>query len=185
MKYFQLSKTLFLTSSIVIAGWFLYTRHNTVSNIITMPDSFAEQVTITQFDRHGIITETLSTPYITQYNKMAKLNKPSLLFYIPSKQPWQLTSTFAHYYEQHIQFQDNVILYQSSDSHHPAFILKTDRLDYFPKQGIINTRSPVHFIQSGTQIHSNGMQFNIDKAQLTLLSKMEGFINATETIATN
>ncbi len=145
-------------------------------------DSFAEDVSMLQFQKDGQPRELLQSPQLTHYpqNDLTNIHAPIITYYAPNHTKWILTSLYAQSRAEHtiIQLWEQTTLRQvgSKDKRKQTTLL-TQSLTYFPQQNLVQTPLSVTLLQPGTKITALGMRAYLTQEYVQLLSATHGVYN--------
>ncbi|WP_367607142.1 LPS export ABC transporter periplasmic protein LptC [Legionella sp. W05-934-2] len=180
-----ITRASWLIITLVIAafsGWYYVSTDNAYrldkQTLNNMPDVVADKVHLTQFDEKGRIKHDLVSKMMS--------HKPAddrYLFIKPNirvasetqKSPWLITAEIAISLQGGalIELVDSVHLHQKIDNNKFNDIL-TERLYYQPNKKLAYTDKPIEFNQPGATIKAVGMQAELDKKHVRLLSQAKG-----------
>ncbi len=143
------------------------------TSLLTLPDGYAKNLSIQQFDEKGHLNhhlQALSMQSIPQDNAH-DFKMPVLTLYEDNQAPWVISAKTARaiYGGQQITLCHDVIIKQAQHATHPASLFKTTELTYFPKQKFATTDKAIMFKQPDKIVHAVGMNAQLDKKHVQLL----------------
>lgn len=144
----------------------------------SQPDAYMEQAITTIMNKEGKLNLSIASPKITHYpeNNRAHLDLPTVILYQNSNQPWYITSNEAVTTQgiDKIDFLKNVVIHHAADLQNPATLVKTASLTVFPHEHFAKTADPITLIQPDLIVNATGMEANMNKGEINLLSAARG-----------
>ena len=185
--YRQVSIKFSLLATIALGLWLLYgtsQQHLQVQKTQAInPDSFAEQIHVTQFNDDGSLREQLFSPKVIHYlaDDLTNITTPNIIYYVPNKPVWTINSEYGQSRNAYhtIELWDHVTLHQAASKDKKETALFTHHLNYFPKQDRAYTQAQVTLEQPGVHITAKGMQAFLTEQRIQLLSQARGRYDPT------
>lgn len=173
---------LVLISLLAFSGWHFSTRakgfrldKETLSSI---PDYMVSDLVVKQFDKKGILANSLTSPYLEHIPKTNThlVDKPHILIAQKESAPWDIRSLKAKAFRggKKITFLDEVIIHQEKSNKTEASTIKTQALTYYPNEKRATTDLLVTFERPGSYIQSKGMNAFLDEKRIELLHQARG-----------
>lgn len=155
------------------------------------PDYSIEDFHAIDLDETGRLRYELTATHLVHYPapERADLTAPEMVFYRNSADgghtgreaadaPWQLTAARGHIADagERLDLEGGVrVARVGSDETNPLrMTMETERLTVFGRQEIATTDSPVKMMANRSQLDGIGMQIDLKKGQMHLLSQVRG-----------
>jgi LPS export ABC transporter protein LptC len=130
-------------------------------------------------DLNGNLENELRSPRMDHYSEgnTTHLAEPSLILY--SKRsgvpPWYITALHgrAHKGTEWIELWDKVKGYRPAEGNQAAITFLTEAATLFPDKKFATTKLPVQAIQGGLVVNGVGMNVDLQKDEIELLSKVK------------
>jgi lipopolysaccharide export system protein LptC len=172
---------------IACSGWYFASSSVTLKldtdRLSTLPDAIITHLSVQQFDDQGQLSHSLITPVMHHipYKNTHFITSPHIIVRQNNQPAWVIDSEKAIAEEggQHITFQTHVLIHQPQDNTTQESTLKTEELNYFPKDQLATTLKEVTFAQAGNEVHSTGMTVYLSEHRVQLLSHARGTYSAS------
>lgn len=152
-------------------------------NLSDTPDAFMVKAIYTRMDDQGSLHNQIYTSSMTHYSKndVSKFTNPRIIIYTQDRQPWDVTSEqgISRHGINEVTLQNNVKVHQTAGPNNQELTLTTSSLTIFPESQTAHTDQAVTIIQPGTVINSVGLQADLKKGEVELLSKARGVYETT------
>jgi lipopolysaccharide export system protein LptC len=165
---------------LLFSAWLIITSHSikTTGNKPQTPDAFMTEITAVQFNKLGKLNNTLTSPKLVHYQQedTTLLDTPYIIHYVEDEPPWHISAKHGKAVDETTK----IILWEKVKFHQPPgpnshnTTLLTSKMTYYPKKSFAETDAPVTIIQPGTIVHSIGLQADLNKVEITLLSQVRG-----------
>lgn len=143
------------------------------------PDFYAVNVTILQTDDQGHPADRLSSPLLVHFPKdnHLQLSQPLFEIYTNNQENWRLSARYGRL----LNDQDTLQLWEDVQlkQYHKTTLmttLKTVTLTLHLKEKTAHTQAPVVITQANQVIHATGLNADLNKKTLQLLSDVQGQI---------
>jgi lipopolysaccharide export system protein LptC len=143
------------------------------------PDFYAVNVNILQTDDQGHPADRLTSPLLVHFPKdnHLQLSQPFFEIYTKNQENWQLSARYGRL----LNDQDTLQLWEAvqlKQYHQKALMttLKTTTLTLHLKKKTASTHAPVVITQANQVIHATGLNADLNKKTLQLLSDVQGQI---------
>lgn len=174
--------SILLAISIILSGWsFLKSNHSdnvVVTDTENRPDAFMENVSALVTNRDGKATLKIESPKMIHYhnNDMTYIEKPHIIIYRQTSEPWHINSDFAKATKgiDQILFWDNVVIRHEPDEGNPETTIKTATLTVFPHDQIAKTEDKITLLQPNTSVYGIGLLANMNNGSIKLLKEARG-----------
>lgn len=181
-KIFHLKNILIIIISILIGAfaWFLLTTDFSLLHKVNPEhyDSFMTNVHGIKLDKFGKPHDELFSPNIKHYltNDSAISEKPLFIFYGKDGPPWHVQADHAKSINGNklIFLWDNVHIQQLPGPNSRNVTLTTTQMTVYPDRSFAETDKPVTIKQPGSIVHGVGMQADLNKGKVKILSKTSG-----------
>ena len=141
-------------------------------------DIFMTNVHGIKLDKFGKPHDEIFSPMMKHYEKddMTTGDTPKLIFYGQKGPPWHITSDHGQMLNgnQKIILWDNVIIKQIPGPGSRNATLTTTKIYFYPDTSLANTDQPVTLTEPGSIMNGIGMQADLNKGTMKILSKTEG-----------
>lgn len=144
-------------------------------------DSFMSEASYIQADNYGNIQTEVSADTIEHYpNNTSIFKQPRITVYNP--EPWRIKAdkgtTTQGVEKIHLEGNVTVAQYKTKNAKEPFMIITTNALDIFPMKKIIKTKENVTLRQTGSVIRSTGLNVDMQKETVELLSQSSAHFDA-------
>lgn len=186
MKSRQSSYLLLLVIAIILAILLIVTNNKAITKhnqTNKQPDAYADNITVTRYDKFGKLATQLIAPKMTHYvdNNTSVFLKPKLTLY-GDKQPWLITANQAQALNgsNMININGNVVIHENAGPNNPESTFITSTLTVNTQQQTAETNQPVHLTQknkngSTLDITAIGLIANQKTGEVQLLSHVRGY----------
>lgn len=169
-----------LTIAVALTAWFVLTTNtkHLGANQPNTPDSYMTDVYAVTLNKDGVIASVLISPKVTGYAENDKTNIQTPFVTIKPRQepPWHIHADHAKVLDGNtkILLWGNVRISQLPGRNSHFLTLLTTELTLYPDKSFAETDQPVTIKQPGSIVHAIGMQADLNKGYIKLLSKTEG-----------
>ncbi len=166
----------------LLSGWLVYeTKISLVGGSgpgSHDPDMFIEDFTVTTMNDNGIPRYRLQAERMTHYphNDSSELETPYLEFYQPGKPSWHIQSAHGRVTSggAEVRLLGNVRIRRIATENSPEVTILTRNLRVRPEEKTASTTQQVDFSSPGYTVQAVGMQADLGKHRLQLLSHVKG-----------
>lgn len=141
-------------------------------------DTTLFQLTVRQFNKEGILTNELSSPFMQHIPKknIHLFQAPHILISQIGQPSWEIHSKQAKSFHGglFIDFMKDVVVHQSAGEKTQESTLRTEKVRYYPQEKKASTDLFVTFEQPGNTVQSTGMNAYLDEKRVELLHKARG-----------
>jgi len=152
----------------------LHNAHQSALNNANVPDSFMTNVNAVKLNQNGSPHYTLTTPKVENFqtHNTTKMDHPFMVLYKPGEPPWQIKADHGQGIDGQNQviLQGNVVIHQLPGPNSHNATLKTTKITGYPPRSYAETDQPVEITQPGTVVNAIGMQADLVKHTIKLLS---------------
>lgn len=142
------------------------------------PDSFAEQVSFTNFDKMGKPANKLDTPILIHrpYQNKTFIEKPLITVYVSHQSPWTIIAQQGELKNgiTQLDLAGHVHMHQAMSPSNPELTLLTEAVTLYPNMRTAMTNLPVNVREPGTTLNATGVEADFNKGTLNLKSNMRG-----------
>lgn len=141
------------------------------SQLEFLPDQKITGLQVSFYNEQGQLTHQLQTPAMTHipHEDTHRFKHPHIIISEPNQPVWEIHARQATaLHQQQIIFKQNVRIQHHAFNQHPAGIIKTNSLSYFPRIKKAMTEEEITWIQAGNTIQSQGMTAYLDRQQIDL-----------------
>jgi len=169
-----------LTCTVAFSFWFIFTSKSIKFIKISPlnPDSYAINFKITQINKAGQLENVLVATRAFNYNQQNKTNfdNPFIIHYAIDAPPWHITAKYGQAFNNGkiIILKNHVKAHQLPGPNSHNATITTSKLTYYPKKAFAITHQPVVIAQPGSIIHSKGLQIDLHKNVIKLMSDVHG-----------
>ncbi len=143
-----------------------------------LPDSFAQNVTVTVMDKVGKPQYQFFSPLLYHYaiNDRTDFDSPVILFFQPSQSEWRGTAEHGEAFQgdSKITLWGNVLFHQAKGPTNPETNIQTQLLLLFPETRMASTPEYISAVQPYASISGIGMSMDLNAHTIDLLSKVQG-----------
>lgn len=144
----------------------------------TQTDIVVTDLSVKEFNEQGQLIHSLSAPKLHHIPLDDKyvLEKPYIRIQQETQPQWTIYSrkAIAMHGNREITFQEHVRIQQAAQANSPAKLVKTEELTYFPATKMATTAKDILFKQAHNQVQARGMQADLSKNRVKLLSDAQG-----------
>ncbi|MES9927717.1 MAG: LPS export ABC transporter periplasmic protein LptC [Candidatus Thiodiazotropha sp. 6PDIVS] len=145
-----------------------------------VPDSYAVDLQVKQFDENGELLQTLQTPKMVHYEKrgITELSKPLVWRFRPGTPPWRVQAEHgvADHQQETLYLPGKVVMKREGKGDFAPYQIETEELTFKAKNSYASTAEAVN-IQSGQQrISAIGLEaWLAEPSRLKLLHQVRGY----------
>ena len=163
----------------ITTGFILSSRHiKTSANNPSHPDSFMTNVHAIKINEFGKQRYLLISPKTTNYlkNNTTIFESPFFIINNDNEPPWHIKAVNGKTLQgiDKVILWDNVTIRQLPGKNSRNIKLITSKLIIYPNKSFVETNKPVTISQPGSIVHAVGMQADLNKNYIKLLSKTHG-----------
>lgn len=171
----RLTIILLLILAALFSMWLaMINGHNNNSKGPEVPDTFMTNVNAMKLNLAGKPHYIFTTPQLLTYqtNNRTVANKPFFVFYKPGEPPWQMRADSSQGIDgkNKVILEGNVYIHQLPGVNSNNITLTTNKIIGYPPKSLAETDQPVVITQPGTIINAIGMQADLNKHTIKLLS---------------
>lgn len=169
-----------LICTAAISFWFIFTSKSIkfIKDSSLNPDSYMIDFKVTQTNKTGQLENIFFADKAFNYTQQSKttFNAPFIIHYVPNAPPWHITAKHGLALDNGdtIILTDHVKAKQLPGPNSRNATLTTSKLTYYPKKALAITHQPVVIEQPGSIIHSKGLQADLNKNVIKLISNVHG-----------
>ena len=176
----QLSLIFTLSMMVLFTTWFTVTADKVTlhKNNPNDPNSFTTMVDAIQFNKLGQPYHIFKSPKLTNYlqNDTTDISQPFYIFKKDNEPPWHVRADRGKAYQgtDRIVLTGHINIQQLPGLNSRNIILLTDKMIFYPNRSFAETDRPVTIKQPGIIVHGIGLQADLKKGYIKLLSKTRG-----------
>jgi len=176
----RLYSIIFLSLAAILTVWFIFTTNNQYfgSNKPNTPDSYMTDVYAVTLNKDGKVASILVSPKVTDYEQdnNTDIQTPFVTINPQQEPPWHIHADHAKVLNgsSKILLWGNVNIQQLPGPNSHFLTLLTTELTLYPDKSFAETDQPVTIKQPDSIVHAVGMQADLNKGYIKLLSKTQG-----------
>lgn len=177
--------SILLSVALTYSGWLILQSANNPKNLTNQadtPDAFMINASYLRLDQDGNPHSRIYTPKMIHYaaNDVSHFMSPHIIMYGKDDAPWDITSDKGNSESgvTQIHLHDNVKIHQPAGPNNNELTMTTTSLTIHPNTKTAETDQAVTIIQPGTVITSVGLQADLKKGEVDLLSQAKGIYEA-------
>lgn len=141
-------------------------------------NAFMIKPTYKAYDKEGQLHSQIDAFQMKHYvrNDTSTFNDPKILIYTDDRIPWHITSKHGKSQNgtKKLFLYDDVVLHQPQQPNHPEITINTSELTIYPARSFAETNKNVQIKRPGTVIHGKGIEANLKKGIVKLLTESRG-----------
>lgn len=150
----------------------------------SLPDSYANNVTLTRYDDQGNIVSQIYSPHLTHFKQDNRtlFEKPHIILYNKGQNPWVIDAAeglATHEFEK-ITLVKDVTAHQAASAQNNEITITTSEMNIDTKNQTAYSKQPIQLIQKGqdkslTIVNSVGVYVEQKTGIVKLLTQAKGY----------
>lgn len=185
--------SLILFLALVVSLWLI---HRSLSqpaqkpvDVKKTPDAFMKDAVYMSFDEEGNLHNKISTKKMVHYayDNMSNFIKPDIIFFASNRAPWYVSADNGQSKDgiDVVNLSNNVKIYEPASKTNHELTITTSNLIIFPKLKTVKTSEPITIIQPGTIVNAVGLNADLKKGEVVLLSHAQGIFETSNSSTNN
>jgi lipopolysaccharide export system protein LptC len=145
-----------------------------------IPDSYAVDLLVKQFDENGVLLQTLQTPKMVHYETRAitELSQPVVWRFKPDAPPWRMQAEngIADHQQETLYLPGRVVIEREGKGDFAPYLIETEDLIYRSDNAYASTSEAVTILSGRQRLSAIGLRaWLTEPSRLKLLHQVRGY----------